>query len=242
MSAPRKSSAAARRFVFLRENEGDVMAQVRVGSTDPKLIKRVAALCDNPAWNEFYGVYNPFVRRCCSAYGLDFSLSDELRQRVWVELVRRMPAYQYDPSGSFRGWLRRLCHHRAIDLYRERQGFPIYSLKDDDLVDNRGMPARNILGEPYDNDVAVERLALLQEARKAQDEVKGKVKPVRWEVFWRVVIEGEPLGETATSLGLKYATAYAAARHVAELLRDEGRRRERVAHARSLSADGGIGR
>ena len=89
------------------------MVQVKVGSTDPELLKRVAALSDNPAWDEFFRRYDPLVLAWCSAYGLDSASVDELRQRVWVELARRMPAYQYDPGGSFRGWLRRLCHHRA---------------------------------------------------------------------------------------------------------------------------------
>ena len=55
--------------------------------------------------------------------------------------------------------------------------------------------------------------------------MRRKVKPVRWEVFWRVVIECEPMSETAAALGLKYATVYAAAHHVSKLLREEGRRR-----------------
>ncbi len=36
------------------------MAQVKVGSTDPELLKRVAALWDNPASHEFFAFYNPF--------------------------------------------------------------------------------------------------------------------------------------------------------------------------------------
>ena len=68
---------------------------------------------------------------------------------------------------------------------------------------------------------------------------RGRCKPVRWEVFWRVVIEGEPLSETAAALGLKYATAYAAARHVAKLLREEGRRRSaRLGLDDSLGSEG----
>ncbi len=39
------------------------MAQVRAGSTDPELLKRVAALRDNPAWAEFFERYNPLVRQ-----------------------------------------------------------------------------------------------------------------------------------------------------------------------------------
>ena len=77
------------------------MTPVKNGSTDPKLLKRVAALSDNPAWHEFYQCYDPKLRRWCSGYGLDSSSVDELCQRIWVELVRRMPAYLYDPGGSF---------------------------------------------------------------------------------------------------------------------------------------------
>jgi RNA polymerase sigma factor (sigma-70 family) len=197
------------------------MAKCMVGSTDPQLIRRVAALWDNPAWREFFELYNPLVRAWCSAYRLDLASVDELCQRVWVELARRMPSYQYDPGGSFRGWLRRLCYHRAIDLYREGRNRSFHALVDDDLIDGRWMPR-----DGFNDDIAPKRSLLLREAQEAQEEVKRKVKPVRWEVFWRVVIEGKPMTETATALGLKYATAFAAANYVAYMLRAEGQRRE----------------
>jgi RNA polymerase sigma-70 factor, ECF subfamily len=201
------------------------MAQGKVGSTDPKLLKRVAALWDNPAWTEFFERYDSLVRRRCSAYGLDAASADELSQRVWVELTRRMPSYQYDPGGSFRGWLRRLCRHRAIDFYHERRERSFLPLADDDLIDERWIAGAHINCEPTDDEIAPERLLLLQEAREAQEEVRRKVKPVRWEIFWRVVIEGASMSETAAALGLKYATVYAAANHVAKLLREEGKQR-----------------
>ncbi len=153
------------------------MTQVKVGSTDPELLKRVAALWDNPAWHEFFKRYDPLVRRWCSGYGLDSASVDELCQRVWVELARRMPGYQYDPGGSFRGWLRRLCHHRAIDLHRERRDSPSYSLNDDDFLDS-GVLATHKLDDATDDDGAAERLLLLREAHDAQEEVRRKVKPV----------------------------------------------------------------
>ena len=87
-------------------------AQGELPRTDPRLLKRVAELWDNLAWCEFFRHYDPLVSGWCRAYGLDAASTDELRQRVWVELARRMPSYQYDPARSFRGWLR--C------LYRER--------------------------------------------------------------------------------------------------------------------------
>jgi RNA polymerase sigma factor (sigma-70 family) len=201
------------------------MAQIKVGSTDPRLLKRVAVLSDDPAWVVFYTRYDPVVRAWCAGYRLDSESVDELRQRIWVELARRMPTYQYDPGGSFRGWLRRLCHHRAIDLYRERHTGLFESLNDDHLWVERNPAGASDDTELEDDEAAAGKLVLLEEAREVQEHVRRKVKPVRWEVFWRVVIEGEPLSDTAASLGLKYATAYAAARHVATLLRAEGRQR-----------------
>jgi RNA polymerase sigma factor (sigma-70 family) len=206
------------------------MAQYNVGSTDPQLLRRVAALCNNSAWREFFELYAPLVKAWCSAYRLDAASIDELCQRVWVELTRRMPAYQYDPSGSFRGWLRRLCHHRAIDFYRERQNHPFPMLDDEELIDRRWLEGAEFFNEPGVDPMPAGRLRLMREAREIQEEVRLTVKPVRWDVFWRVVIEGEPLSEAARALGLKYATAYAAANHVAHRLREEGeRRRARLA-------------
>ena len=223
---PKNPWLVAGRIFGLNRHEGTVaMAQIKIGSTDPRLLKRVAELSDNPAWVVFYRRYDPIVKAWCSSYRLDSESVDELRQRIWVELARRMPSYQYDPGGSFRGWLRRLCHHRAIDLYRERDSGLFESLSDEHLATERDTPLSSVEGEVPDDQAAMGKLALLREAREVQEHVRRKVKPVRWQVFWRVVIEGEPLPDTAASLGLKYATAYAAARHVASLLRAEGRQR-----------------
>jgi DNA-directed RNA polymerase specialized sigma24 family protein len=207
---------------MVERNGTPKMSEQMLRSTDPKLLERVAALLDNPAWFEFFQRYDPLLRSWCSAYGFDAALVDELRQRIWVELARRMPSYQYDPQGSFRGWLRRLCHHRAINLYHECRDNRCFSLGEDDLIDARWTAAGEL--DQYD-EFAPGGSRLLEEALEVQMAVQRKVKPSRWEAFWRVVIEGESMSEVAAALGLKYATAYAGVNHVARLLRQEGRRR-----------------
>jgi RNA polymerase sigma factor (sigma-70 family) len=193
-------------------------------STDPELLRRVAALLDNPAWAEFFERYAEFVRDRCSFYGLDAASVDDLCQRVWLELARRMPSYQYDPGGSFRGWLRKLCHHRAIDLIRERREVKFEAIEGFEVLDFRH--AAEIAAEELDSDeVHPDRLLMLLGAREAQEAVKRKVKPARWEAFWRVVIENQSIGAAAADMRLKYATVYAGVNHVAKLLREEGRRR-----------------
>jgi DNA-directed RNA polymerase specialized sigma24 family protein len=133
-----------------------------------------------------------------------------------------MPSYQYDPGGSFRGWLRRLCHHRAIDLLRERQNDRSQTLDFERLVDSRRL-CDDADGEMDDVQAPTGKLQLLQEARTVQEEVRSKVKPIRWEAFWRVMVEGQAISEAAAALNLKYATVYAGVNHVAELLCAEGR-------------------
>ena len=32
-----------------------------------------------------------------------------------------MRTFHYDPSGTFRGWLRRVCESRVLDFLRQRQ-------------------------------------------------------------------------------------------------------------------------
>lgn len=209
------------------------MVQGKAGSTDSRLLSRVAALRNNSAWDEFFETYEPLVRRWCSVYRIDAASLDEVCQRVWVELVRRMPTYVYNPRGSFSGWLRRLCYHRAIDFYRERRRCPDCALNEEEPIDECWMAFARSGCERTDGESSPERQVLLREAQEVRVEVQRKVKPVRWQVFWRVVIEGEPMSEAAAALGLKYATAYAAAKHVAEMLKAEGRlRSERLGLAR----------
>lgn len=201
------------------------MAAGGVGSTNPELLRRVAALWDNPAWVEFFSRYEGFVRDRCSVYGLDAASVDDLCQRVWLELAQRMPSYQYDPGGSFRGWLRRLCYHRAIDLLRERRDHGFEALDGDELIAETGT-AGAADDELDRGESGAGRLLLLKEAAAIQELVRQKVKSARWEAFWRVVIEGESVKDVAASLELKYATVYAGVNHVAELLQQEGRRRK----------------
>jgi RNA polymerase sigma-70 factor (ECF subfamily) len=201
------------------------MAQSTIESTDPELLRRVSSLWDNPAWGEFFERYSPLVTAWCRGYGLDSESVNEVCQRVWVELARRMPAYQYDPGGSFRAWLKRLCYHRVVDLFRERRNRPTVLLRDDDFLVSLQSRRSDPNAWIDDDDPAAQRLLLLEEARLVQEIVRRKVKPIRWELFWRVVIDGEPMNETAADLGLKYATVYAAVNHVGQLLREEGERR-----------------
>jgi RNA polymerase sigma-70 factor (ECF subfamily) len=203
------------------------MRLVADGSTSPALLRAVADWHDHPAWVTFRGRYDPLLRRWCREYGLDQDAVDEVCQRIWIELADRMRAFQYDPKGTFRGWLRRVCDSRIIDFLRKRRADRLLSLDDRDEVVQAGVRRAAIAAGESDHDEGVAdsfRLSLLAEAETVQAAVRTKVRPWTWEAFWLIAVCDWTVERTAKALGMTHTAVYAARERVARMLRDEGRR------------------
>jgi hypothetical protein len=69
---------------------GKPEAMVDGEKTSATLLNRVGDWRDHPAWLAFFGRYDPLLRRWCVRFGLDADASDELCQRIWVELMARL--------------------------------------------------------------------------------------------------------------------------------------------------------
>lgn len=202
------------------------MKLVDDGSTSPTLLRQVADWANHPAWVRFRDTYDPYLRYWCRRYGLDAEAIDEVCRRIWFELAERMQTFEYDPSGSFRGWLRRLCASRVLNYLRERRVHPVLSL--DDREHEPAAGGRGTAGEPDEGETEETpdsaRLLLLGQGAAVQAAVRAKVKPHNWEAFWLVAICDWSVERTARALGMTKAAVYAARKRVARMLRDEGRR------------------
>jgi RNA polymerase sigma factor (sigma-70 family) len=204
-----------------------VMRPLADGSTSPTLLREVSDWQDHPAWVAFWGRYDPHIRRWCRGYGLNEDAVEEVSQRIWIELADRMRTFQYDPTGTFRGWLRRLCESRAVDFLRQRQAICFLSLDDRDGQSQAALRRLSIDPSERDCDEGATdpfRLSLLDEAEKVQAAVKAKVKPWTWDAFWLVAICDWTVERTARTLGMTHAAVYAARERVARKLCGEGKR------------------
>lgn len=188
-------------------------------TTDLLLLERVGDWADHGSWLQFIGRYDPLIRKYCHAYRFDADAAEELCQRIWIELARRLRNYQYDPSHRFRAWLKRLCQSRAVDLWRQRQ------------VDwKRSLNAPGVAlfavssAEDADEEPAFDRFAMMLEAERVQAMVRRRVDERTWCIFWQIVIEGRSVRETAEGSGLSYAAAFAAQKRVRRMLREEASR------------------
>jgi RNA polymerase sigma factor (sigma-70 family) len=198
---------------------------VEDGSTSPTLLREVADWHDHPAWVSFRDRYDPLLRRWCRGYGLDEDSIDEVCQRIWIELADRMRTFHYDPKGTFRGWLRRVCESRVVDFLRQRQAVRLLS-----LAGHSGEPQVGARGASIDPDETdhgegaadLLRVSLLGEAEKVQAAVRAKVKPQTWDAFWLVAVCDWTVERAAKALGMTQTAVYAASERVTRMLRDEG--------------------
>jgi len=191
------------------------------GTTNPTLLNRLCDWRDHVAWVDFVTRYDPVIRLHSRQYRLDAESTEELCQRVWIDLARRMRTYRCAPGKTFRGWLRRLCHSRAIDLLRNKKAHPVESLDE--------QPAGAFVedasaGIEVEDAADPERSVLLRQAEEVQDAVRRRVSERTWQVFWNIAIEGQSVRETAAAAGLTYYAAFAAAKRVSRMLREEGQR------------------
>jgi RNA polymerase sigma factor (sigma-70 family) len=197
------------------------MVRYNAGTTNPTLLNRLGDWRDHEAWVDFVTRYDPVIRFSSRRYRLDAESTEELCQRVWIDLARRMRTYRYDPGKTFRGCLRRLCQSRAIDLLRKQKADRVGSLEDypaESLWD--GAPA----GDEVNESAALERPVLLRQAEEVQDGVRRRVDERTWQVFWCIAIEGQSVREASEAAGMSYYAAFAAQKRVGRMLREEGNR------------------
>jgi RNA polymerase sigma factor (sigma-70 family) len=197
------------------------MIRYDAGTTNPTLLNRLCDWRDHEAWVEFVARYDPVIRLTCRRYRLGAENIDELSQRVWIDLARRMRTFQYDPGKTFRGWLRRLCQSRAIDLLRKKEADAVLSLESQPVESLWQEASGDLEGE---EDVAAERPWLLHLAGEVQDAVRRRVDGRTWQLFWSVAVLGQSVREASEAAGISYYAAFAAQKRVRRMLREEGQR------------------
>jgi RNA polymerase sigma-70 factor (ECF subfamily) len=191
------------------------------GTTNPTLLNRLGDWHDHEAWRDFVTRYDPVIRRYTRRYRLDAESTEELCQRIWIELARRMRTYRCDPGKTFRGWLCRLCQSRAIDLLRQKKASAVERLEEQPVAAS----AHDTFAEIEVDDCAVQdRSRLLRQAREVQDAVRRRVSERTWQVFWDIAVEGHTVRDTSAALGISYYAAFAARKRVGRMLREEGQR------------------
>jgi RNA polymerase sigma-70 factor (ECF subfamily) len=192
------------------------MVDAMLPTTSLTLLSRLGQDPSNQAgWDEFVERYGRHIYRWCRQWNLQDADAEDVAQDILVKLSQRLRAFAYDPSRSFRGWLKTVAHHAWRDF------------------DDRRRHARRAA-----SDTRVQKLMLTVEAREdltqrlerafdlelleaAKARVRLRVAPRTWEAFRLVAIEGLPVAEVAARVQLQVAMVYVAKSKVQRMLQEE---------------------
>ena len=76
---------------------------------------------DQAGWDEFVERYGRHIYRWCRQWKLQDADAEDVTQDILVKLTQKLRAFAYDPSRSFRGWLKTVAHHAWRDFEDSRR-------------------------------------------------------------------------------------------------------------------------
>ncbi len=189
--------------------------------TSPTLLGRLRQdPTDQAAWTAFVDRYGGKIYGWCRHWGLQATDAQDVTQNVLLLLAQKLGAFVYDPSRSFRGWLKVLTHHAWSDFVARRQRPGLGSA--DSQIESvlHSLEARDDLVARLHAEFDLEILA------EAEARVRLRVELHTWEAFRLTAADGLSGAEAAQQLGLQVATVFKAKSKVQKMLQEEVRRLE----------------
>ncbi|MEM7456420.1 MAG: sigma-70 family RNA polymerase sigma factor [Planctomycetota bacterium] len=187
-----------------------------MNTTSESLLKRlqsgsVCADVRDTAWSRFVDLYSPLVFFWARKSGLKSQDAADLVQDVMTIVFQKLPGFQYDPTGSFRGWL------RAITLNTYRQLLRKKKINEVDtsnsflglLVDEKQAETN------FDLNYARELVA------NATNMMRKDFEPTTWLALKAVLTSGMTVNEVAEETGVSIWTIYSARSRLLGRLRTE---------------------
>lgn len=177
-------------------------------STPPSLLERLRLPNQQDAWSRFVQLYTPLLFHWGRRLGLREAEIADLVQEVLLLLLRKLPDFAYDPSKSFRGWLRTVM----LNIWRnlEAKGRP--EVLDRDLDQFAAAHADGV-GEE------AEYRAML--VGRALQILRAEFPEAVWQPFWHYAVEGKRPHEVARELGVSVNVVYLSKSRVLTRLRRE---------------------
>ena len=184
------------------------------------LVRLSQEVRDEHAWNEFVRRYQPRIRAWCCDRGLQPADAEDVTQIVLEQLLTSMREFRYDPSRSFRAWLRtvtvRACNRFVLRENRAAGQKDLSSLR---LIDEA--PARQELAR------RIEEIFDQELLEQAMELVRGSIASHTWEAFRLTALLRHSGAEAARQLGMPVMHVYVARQRVQIRLRQEVQRLQR---------------
>jgi RNA polymerase sigma-70 factor (ECF subfamily) len=196
------------------------MSNSAESTTSLSLIERMRVVpIDQQAWNQFVERYGRRILQWCQRWNLQQADAEDVTQIVLLKLAEKLRGFAYDPSRSFRGWLKTVTHHAWRDYVDRRR-----------LVGSSGNRALESLLEsrqaPDDLNAFLEAEHQHSLLGHAMTRVQARVEARTWEAFRLQALERKTAGDVAAKLTMPLSAVFMAKSRVQAMLREEVRRLE----------------
>ncbi len=189
--------------------------------TSVTLLGRVQSDQDDvEAWETFCARYAPHILLWCKRWGLQDADAQDVCQDVLLRLTRVLRTFRYDPSRSFRAWLKTLSHHAWRDFLEGRRRSGASSGDPEAWSCLQDIEARDDLARNLEDEFDRELLEV------AMRRVRPRVADHTWEAFRLLAFEGHTGAEVASALEMSISMTFVARSRVQRLIQQELRRLE----------------
>lgn len=172
------------------------------------------------AWGEFVEHYGGKIYGWCRKWELQEADARDVTQNVLLKLAAKLRDFTYDPSRSFRAWLKTLTNHALSDFFESRQRPGLGSGDSQVGLMLQNVAAREDLVKYLEAEFDRE---LLEEA---MIRVRLRVAPQTWQAFVLTALEGLSGAEAAERIPMQVAQVFVAKRRVQKMLQEEVARLE----------------
>ncbi len=177
---------------------------------------------DQAAWAEFVEQYGPRIYSWCRRWGLQEADAQDVTQNVLLRLAQKLRDFSYDPTRSFRAWLKTLTQRAWSDFVEARKRGGLGSGDSQVLALLGTLEARedllHRLNEEFDRELLEVAIA----------QVRLRVAPQTWEAFRLTALEGLSGAEAAVLIPMQVAQVFVAKRRVQKMLQAELERLEKA--------------
>lgn len=181
-----------------------------VQTTSVSLLQRIRQEGADRDWRRFVDLYTPLLFHWIRQAGIRPPDDADVVQDVFALLIEKLPLFEYDAAGSFRGWLRTVVVNKA----RDRQRRKLLPCEHDEAKLAKAVAA---VDDP--NGWEGEQQAFL--AATAMRIMRTEFQETTWRACWEFVVNGRPAAEIAAELGISENGVYVAKCRVMRRLRKE---------------------
>lgn len=165
------------------------------------------------SWREFVDLYAPLIRIWLSGQHVREQERDDVTQEVMSVVLRKLPDFQRQRTGSFRNWLKQI----TLNCWRN------YRRKNNKAAGVGGSDFGQMMGELTDPDSQMSRQWDQQHDQYVLQQLLEKIRPMvrdsTWAAFRSVTIDGKTPEEAAEELGVSVNAVYVAKSRVLSQLR-----------------------